>query len=47
VNTDESGNAIVDPNTGNYSYELIDNVSGGILPTIGLIFEFPFSKKKN
>jgi hypothetical protein len=45
--TDENGNAQLDPNNPNaYQTELINNIAGTVLPTIGVIIEFSVKKKK-
>ena len=42
---DANGDPVPDSNNpGQYEYEIIENSSGTILPTIGIIFDFPFSK---
>ena len=41
MRSDAEGNAIEDPNNpGYYQPYLVENLSGTVLPTIGLIFEF-------
>lgn len=44
---DANGDPVPDSNNpGQYEYEIIENTSGTILPTIGIIFDFPMSKGK-
>jgi len=41
VETDESGNPVVDPNDpSRYQTKLIENASGILQPTLGIVLEF-------
>ena len=46
LETDGNGNPITDPNnSNNYSTKFIDNSSGIVQPTIGIVLEFAVKKK--
>lgn len=46
--TDENNTPLVDPNNPNaYQTELLSNVAGTVLPTLGIIIEFSAKKKKS
>ncbi len=48
VETDSNGNPVIDPNdSSRYKTKLIENASGIVQPTIGIIVEFAAKKKKN
>ncbi len=48
VVTDENNVPLVDPNNPNaYQTELLSNIAGTVLPTIGIIIEFSTKKKKS
>ena len=48
VVTDENNVPLVDPNNLNaYQTELLSNIAGTVLPTIGIIIEFSTKKKKS